>query len=51
MNFDSTPEQQAFLDQVRALVRDQIGPHAARWDEEALWPQAALPALAAAGPR
>lgn len=49
MNFDPTAEQQAFLDEVRALVRERIAPHALRWDEEGKWPAEALPDLARAG--
>jgi len=49
MNFDPTPEQQAFLDEVRALVRERIAPHALRWDQDAHWPAEVLPDLARAG--
>ncbi|HEV8479205.1 MAG TPA: acyl-CoA dehydrogenase family protein [Candidatus Eisenbacteria bacterium] len=49
MNFDPTPEQQAFLESVRALVRERIAPHALRWDEEGKWPAEVLPDLARAG--
>ena len=49
MNFDPTPEQQAFLEDVRALVAQRLAPHAARWDEAGTWPAEALPDLARAG--
>jgi alkylation response protein AidB-like acyl-CoA dehydrogenase len=49
MNFDPTPGQQEFLDEVRVLVRERIAPHAARWDEAGVWPAEVLPDLARAG--
>src|SRR5215470_5367609 len=49
MNFDPKPEQQAFLDGVRTLVRERIAPSAARWDEAGVWPAEVLPDLARAG--
>lgn len=49
MNFDPTPEQQAFLDGVVRLVRERVAPNALRWDEEGKWPAEVLPDLARAG--
>ena len=49
MNFDPTPEQQAFLDEVRAVVREDVAPRAAAWDAEAAWPAPALASLARIG--
>jgi alkylation response protein AidB-like acyl-CoA dehydrogenase len=49
MNFDPTPEQQAFLESVRVVVREEIAPRAARWDADGVWPAEVLPALAATG--
>jgi len=49
MNFDPTPEQSAFLESVRAVVREHIAPRAAAWDADAVWPEAALGALASIG--
>src|SRR5258705_13253977 len=49
MNFDPTPEQQKFLDDVCVLVKERIAPGSARWDAEAIWPAEVLPDLARAG--
>ena len=49
MNFDPTPAQSRFLENVRAVLREHVAPHAERWDREAHFPAEALPAFAAIG--
>src|ERR687897_367422 len=42
MNFDLTEEQRAFQDIARAFATEQLAPHAAEWDEQCMFPIAAL---------
>ena len=44
-----TEEQEMTRDAVRAFVRNEIAPHAARWDRESIFPAEALRGLAALG--
>ncbi len=44
-----TEEQQMTRDAVRAFVRNEIAPHAARWDRESTFPAEALAGLASLG--
>ena len=44
-----TDEQDMTRDAVRAFVRNEIAPHAARWDRESIFPAEALRGLAALG--
>ena len=47
--FELTPAQSAFRDEVRALVEQHIRPGAPDWNNRAVFPRAAVQALAAAG--
>ncbi len=44
-----TEDQEMTRDAVRAFVRNEIAPHAARWDRESIFPGEALRGLAALG--
>ncbi len=44
-----TPQHEMIRDAVRDFVREQITPHAARWDRESIFPREALAGLAALG--
>jgi alkylation response protein AidB-like acyl-CoA dehydrogenase len=44
-----TEDQEMTRDAVRAFVRNEIAPHAARWDRESIFPAEALRGLAALG--
>jgi alkylation response protein AidB-like acyl-CoA dehydrogenase len=49
MNFDLSDEQRAFQDSARAFAANEMAPHAARWDEEKIFPVETLRAAAALG--
>jgi alkylation response protein AidB-like acyl-CoA dehydrogenase len=49
MNLDPSPEQARFLDQVRAVARERVAPHAEAWDRGRRFPSEAVAALAAIG--
>jgi butyryl-CoA dehydrogenase len=49
VQFDLTPAQRAFRDEVRALVAAHVLPGAADWNNRAVYPRAAVEALASAG--
>jgi hypothetical protein len=49
MNFEPTEEQRAFQETARDFAARQLAPHAARWDEEQIFPVEALRAAAALG--
>jgi alkylation response protein AidB-like acyl-CoA dehydrogenase len=49
MDFDLTEEQRAFQEMARAFATEQLAPHAAEWDEQCLFPVAALRAAAKLG--
>ena len=49
MSLALTEEQAMTRDAVRAFVRNEIAPHAARWDRESQFPADALRGLAALG--
>jgi len=38
MNFDLSAEHDAFREMVRSFAEAEIGPHAARWDEDHHFP-------------
>ena len=42
MDFELTEDQRAFADTARAFAKDQLAPHAAEWDREALFPREAI---------
>ena len=42
MDFELTEDQRAFADTARAFAKDQLAPHAAEWDREAIFPRAAI---------
>jgi butyryl-CoA dehydrogenase len=44
-----TPQHEMIRDAVRDFVREQIAPHAGRWDREKIFPREALTGLAALG--
>jgi butyryl-CoA dehydrogenase len=44
-----TPQHEMIRDAVRDFVREEITPHAARWDRESIFPREALAGLAALG--
>lgn len=44
-----TPQHEMIRDAVRDFVREEIAPHAARWDRESIFPREALAGLAALG--
>ncbi|MBP2291378.1 isobutyryl-CoA dehydrogenase [Azospirillum rugosum] len=49
MDFALSEEQQAFRDTAREFARQEMAPHAARWDEESLFPVDTLRQAAALG--
>ena len=49
MDFALSEEQQAFRDTARDFARQEMAPHAARWDEESLFPVDTLRQAAALG--
>lgn len=49
MRFELTEEQSAFQDMARDFARDELAPHAARWDETAHFPVDVLRKAAALG--
>lgn len=49
MNFELTDEQTAIQDMARKFTADEITPHAARWDEENIFPRDTLRKAAALG--
>jgi alkylation response protein AidB-like acyl-CoA dehydrogenase len=46
VNFDLSDEQRAFQDSARAFAAKEMAPHAARWDEEKIFPVETLRAAA-----
>ena len=49
MDFDLSPDQQAFRDTARRFATDEMAPHAAEWDEGSVFPVEALRRGAALG--
>ncbi|MFQ5972579.1 MAG: acyl-CoA dehydrogenase family protein [Alphaproteobacteria bacterium] len=49
MDFDLTPDQRAFQEMARSFAAQEIAPHAARWDEENIFPVDTLRKAAAQG--
>jgi alkylation response protein AidB-like acyl-CoA dehydrogenase len=49
MDFKLTDDQQAFQDTARKFARDAMTPHAAKWDEEKIFPEETLREAAALG--
>lgn len=49
MNFELSEEQQQFQQAARAFAENRLKPHAARWDEEKIFPEAELREAAALG--
>ncbi len=49
MDFELTEERQALRDMARAFSEAELAPHAARWDEEAIFPVETLRQAAALG--
>jgi butyryl-CoA dehydrogenase len=49
MNFDPTPAQREFMDQIRTVLADEVAPYAESWDRESRFPEAAVKALGKAG--
>jgi alkylation response protein AidB-like acyl-CoA dehydrogenase len=49
MDFTLTEDQAAFQDAARRFAQDQLAPHAARWDEEAIFPTDVMREAAALG--
>jgi alkylation response protein AidB-like acyl-CoA dehydrogenase len=49
MDFGLTDEQRAFQDSARAFARDEMMPHAAKWDEASIFPVDTLRRAAALG--
>lgn len=49
MNFDLTPDQQAFQDAACDFATGEMAPHAAEWDEKSIFPEDVLRAAAALG--
>jgi hypothetical protein len=49
MNFELSEDQRAFQDTARDFAAQQLAPHAARWDEEQIFPVDALRAAAQLG--
>jgi hypothetical protein len=49
MNFDLTEDQRSFRETARDFAARELAPHAARWDEEQIFPVEALRAAAALG--
>ena len=42
MDFELSEEQRAFQETARAFASEHLAPHAAEWDEQCLFPVAAL---------
>ena len=42
MDFELTDDQRAFADTARQFAQAELAPHAARWDEEAIFPREAI---------
>ncbi|HYB09971.1 MAG TPA: isobutyryl-CoA dehydrogenase [Alphaproteobacteria bacterium] len=49
MDFEPSEEQRAFQDMARQFARDELAPHAARWDDEKIFPEESLRKAAALG--
>ncbi len=49
MDFTLTEDQAAFQDAARRFAQDQLAPHAARWDDEAIFPTDVMREAAALG--
>ena len=49
MDFELTEEQRAFQATARAFAADEMAPHAARWDEDRVFPEDCLRRAAALG--
>ena len=49
MDFDLSEEQQAFQDMARQFAASEMAPHAAKWDEDKIFPVETLRAAAALG--
>jgi len=49
MNFEPSEEQRAFQEMARQFANEELAPHAARWDEEKIFPEEALRKAAALG--
>ncbi len=49
MDFELSPDQQAFRDTARRFAADEMAPHAAEWDEDSVFPTDALRKGAALG--
>jgi hypothetical protein len=49
MDFELSEEQRAFQDSARSFAEDELAPHAARWDEQCIFPVETLRAAAALG--
>ena len=49
MNFDFTPEQDAFRDVVRSFAHAEIAPHVADWDRQAAFPTRVVEQMGALG--
>src|SRR3546814_15068909 len=49
MNFELTDDQRAFQDMARGFAAAEMAPHAAAWDEKAVFPVEALRKAAALG--
>ena len=42
MDFELSPDQEAFRDTARRFADDEMAPHAAEWDEGSIFPVEAL---------
>ena len=49
MDFSLSQEQRAFQDAARAFAEGEMAPHAARWDEEKIFPRETIAAAGAMG--
>ena len=49
MDFELNDDQRAYMDSARDFARQELAPHAARWDEESHFPKDALQAAGALG--
>src|SRR3546814_1913496 len=49
MNFELTDDQRAFQDMARGFASAEMAPHAAEWDEKAVFPVEALRKAASLG--
>jgi alkylation response protein AidB-like acyl-CoA dehydrogenase len=49
MDFELSEEQRAFQDSARSFAENELAPHAARWDEQCIFPVETLRAAAALG--